>query len=196
MDKKDIYEHLAKIYLDASSKKKNKPKANTAFFKTPVFLICVSAFAVGTGLFFSAFQKGKVSISLKDRKFHSETALVLLTEVTKINFNFDPAKKEIYSIDLSRLDLSLFKALGFSVRKAYYQDDIILKVEFSAQGKNSEVFVRNLSSFKWQDNKINLSDFKEITDWKGQLNLSFVIEDFNVSEKSGIVYIDNVRLLK
>ena len=33
MDKKDIYEHLAKIYLDASSNKKKKSAAQPRIFK-------------------------------------------------------------------------------------------------------------------------------------------------------------------
>jgi len=195
MDKKDIYEHLAKIYLDASSKKKKKSESHSPLFKKPFFIIIVFIFVFGVSLFI-ALQKDKNLASQKNRKFTSEIALVLLSDVKRINFNFDPAKKEIYSINLNNLDLTHFKAIGFSVRKANYEDNIILKIEFDTGREKSEIYLRDIPSFKWRDNKIPLSDFKNISNWSGALNLAFIIEELNVREKKGIVYIDNVRLLR
>ncbi len=83
MDKKEIYEHLAKIYLDASSKKKKKNRHKPKFLK-PFFLISIL-------LIFSLCSV--LCLSLKNKKlFTSEIALVLLQDAAKINFNFDPAK--------------------------------------------------------------------------------------------------------
>ncbi|MCM8781554.1 MAG: hypothetical protein NC828_00635 [Candidatus Omnitrophica bacterium] len=187
MEKKDIYEHLAKIYLDASQKRNKKIRRYSPVFKN-LFFIGI-AFIMGLGIF--------LVIRLnKTQSTNSQIAMVLCPEVVKINFHFDPVKKEIYSIDLNNLDLSRFKVLGFSVKKAHYQDTVSLRVEFnSAFREKSEIYLKDISH-RWQDYKIALSDFKNISEWSDMLNLSFIVEEWNVAEKKGIVYIDNVRLLR
>ena len=187
MDKKDIYEHLAKIYLDASSKKSKKTKTYAGFFKNAFFIIIVFILGINVA-FFNTLRKNK--------PFNSEVALVLLPDVARINFHFDPAKKETYSVDLKNLNLTRFKTLGFSVKKANYQDTISLRVEFTnAFKERAEVYFKDVAH-KWQDYKISLSEFKDISDWSEIASLSFIIEEWNVRKKKGVVYLDNVRLLK
>lgn len=199
MDRKDIYEHLAKIYLDASSKKKNKKLKNyPRILRNPFFISTVISFTL-TIILFINLTKSKPLLTewYKNKPLSSEFILVLQPDIVKINFNFDPAKKEIYSMNLSNLNLHKFKALGFSLRKVNYQDNIILKVEFSnVFNETSEIYLNNIPAYKWQDYKINLSEFKNISDWSRMLNLSFIVEEWNVKDKRGIVYLDNVRLLK
>jgi len=189
MDKKDIYEHLAKIYLDVSSEKKKKSKAHRrTFVFRRVFLIGI-IFIFGL----SAFLIANFS---RSRPFHSEISLVLVPDPVKINFNFNPAKKEIFSLNLNHLDITKFKALGFSVKKINYADSISLRVEFnSAFKEKSETYFKNISHH-WHDYKINLSDFKGISDWSDMSSLAMVVEEWNTKEKKGVVYIDNIRLLK
>lgn len=187
MDKKDIYEHLAKIYLDASFKRKKKTKKHPKFFKNLFFLGVV--FILIPVIFL--FVRLSTNKSLK-----SEIALVLCPDVVKINFNFDPAKKETYSLDLTKLNLSRFKRLEFSVKKTHYQDNIALRVEFTSIVKEkSEVYFKNIPS-RWQDYRIDLAEFKNISNWSSISSLSFIVEEWNVKEKRGLVYLDNVRLLR
>ncbi|MDI6759075.1 MAG: hypothetical protein QMD94_05340 [Candidatus Omnitrophota bacterium] len=188
MDKKEIYEHLANIYLDASSKKKKKNRHKPRFLK-PLFLVSVFLiFSLCSALYLS-FNKNK-------RLFASQIALVLLQDAAKINFNFDPAKKEIFSLNLSQLNLSHYKEIGFSLKKARFTDKIALKVEFTNAYKEiSEIYITDIPD-RWKDYKMKLSDFKKIGDWSKISNLSFVVEEWNAKEKHGVVYIDNIRLLK
>lgn len=186
MDKKDIYEHLAKIYLDASQRKK-RLKPYSKVFKN-IFFISI-ALIFGFSLFLITRQNKKPPLN-------SQIAVVLCPDAVKVNFHFNPAKKEIYSIDLKNLDLSRFKALEFSAKTANYQDNAHLRVEFnSAFHEKSEIYLKNISH-KWQDYKIALSDFKDISEWSKMLSLSFIVEEWNVGEKRGAIYIDNVRLLR
>lgn len=187
MDKKDIYEHLAKIYLDASSGRKKKPQKYPPLFKNLFFISLLFIFGLTTFLI----------INLpKNKPLNSEIALFLQNDVTKINFHFDPAKKEIYSVSLNNLNLARFKALAFSLKKANFRDKISLRVEFTSVFKEkSEVYLKNISH-KWQDYRINLSEFKDISNWLRMSSLSFIVEEWNVKEKKGAVYIDNVRLLR
>ena len=96
MDKKDIYEHLAKIYLDASQKRKKSSQKYSQVFKN-IFFISI-AFVLGVSIFlFIRFNK--------NRSLNSQIAVVLCPDVVKINFHFDPARKETYSLSLNKLKL-------------------------------------------------------------------------------------------
>lgn len=186
MDKKDIYEHLANIYLDASSKKKKQIASYPSAIKP---LILAAAIAIiGLAVFFIISKKGAAH--------NSEYSLVILTDAARINFNFDPARKEIYSINLNKLALSRYSALGFSLKKANIRNDISVRVEFiNSFREKSEIYIKNIP-YRWKDYRINFSDFKTITDWSEMSMLNFVVEEWNVSAKKGYVYIDNIRFIR
>jgi len=187
MDKKDIYEHLAKIYLDASSKRKKRSKAFPKFLKNTFFSGIALIMAAGI-LFFSSAQR--------NNPYNPETQLVLAPDVFKINFDFNPAKKEIYYLNLNNLNLNKYKTLGFTIKKQNFNDNISLRVEFvSAFREKSEVYLKDIPH-KWQDYKINLAEFKGISDWSEVARLAFIVEEWNTKEKQGLVYIDNVRVSK
>lgn len=186
MDKKEIYEHLAKIYLDASLKKTKKyrdyPLFKNLFFFS-IAIICVLATLIP-----AHFKK--------NNRLNSEFALILMTDIAKINFNFNPAKKESYLIKLNKLNLSKFHSLAFGLKKINHKDTISVRVEFTnAFKEKSELYVKNIPA-KWQDYILNFSDFKSITDWSEMSEVSFSIEQWNARENHGVVYIDNVRFLK
>lgn len=187
MDKKDIYEHLAKIYLDASSKKKKKNKAYPQIFKNLFFISLLMVVGLSAALLANPRSKEPAN---------AQVALILAPEALKINFNFDPAKKEIYTLNLNRLNLNKYKALAFSLKKANFKDTISLRVEFTTAFKEkSELYVKNIPH-SWQEYTLSLADFKSISDWSEITNLSFGVEEWNTRENNGVVYIDNVRLIK
>lgn len=189
MDKKDIYEYLAKIYLDSSSAtKKKKPVLfhrykNLLLISVPLVLIL--ALSPVFRRYFSA-KKGP----------ESEVALLLLSEAAKMNFNFDPAKKETYSINLNKLNLVRFKVLAFALKKTNYSDNISVRVELTnAFKEKAEVYLKDIPN-RWQEYKIPLSEFRGISDWSEMTDLSFILEEWNTRQKHGIVYIDNIKLLR
>ncbi len=185
MKKKDIYEHLAKIYLDASSKKTKRVSIRPQIIQRIFF---IGIILLGFTFLFT--------YSNRNRALDSDTALVLCYDPIKINFNFDPAKKEIYSINLNKMNLSKFKTLAFSLKKTDYRDGLSLRVEFTNTfQEKSELYIKHIPR-KWQDYKINLSEFKNISMWSQMLNLSFIVEEWNVKEKRGEVFLDNVRFLR
>lgn len=186
MEKKDIYEHLAKIYLDASTKKKRK----SAKSKRNRYLVFAS---VGLLIILTVPLSGFL---LKHRRLNSQLALVLQADVTKINFDFDPAKKEIYTLNLKKLNLARFKSVSLALKKANFFDKVSLKLEFVNVFKEQGfVYLKDIST-KWQDYQVPLSDFKGIGDWSEVTNLALVVEEWNTKEKHGVIYIDNIRLLR
>lgn len=187
MDKKDIYEHLAKIYLDASLNRKKQPKEYPKLFRH-LFLVSITLVFI---LFSFLVARQRQNPSL-----NSQIALVLNPEVVKINFHFDPARRETYTVSLNNLNLSRFKALAFSVKKANYRDDISLRVEFTSHFKEKSATYFKDIPHKWQEYQIELAEFKGISDWSNMADISFIVEEWNVREKRGEVFVDNIRFLK
>jgi len=190
MDKKEIYEHLANIYLDASSKSSKKKRKSKSYPKPIRNLIIVGLLLVlglGSGIAYSSFNA---------RNHDAQIALYLYEDTAKLNFNFDPAKKETFSLNLKQLNLSKYKTLAFTARKANPKDVVALKIEFLNRfNEKAEVYVKDISS-KWSNHEIDLSRFAKINDWEQMKVLAFSIEEWNAKEKSGIIYIDNVRVVK
>lgn len=188
MDKKEIYEHLAKIYLDAStSKRKKKTKKYPQIPKT-VFIIILSILIPLNALFFYRY--------IRQKTLKTEVALLLQNEPVKINFHFNPVKKETFSINLNQLDLSRYKVLAFTLKKTDFKDQINMRIEFvNSFEEKSEVYLKGIST-QWEDKKINLAEFRKISDWSNMTGLSFTIEEWNAKEKKDVVYIDNIKLLR
>lgn len=186
MDKKDIYEHLAKIYLDASSKRKKKSK-EPRLFKNLFIASVAIVFVLSASL---------VLYFKHNRNPNTEIALVIAPDAVKINFHFDPAKREIYNVALNNLNLSLYKALAFSVKQQGYKNDIAMRIEFVTGFKEkSEMYIQQIPN-KWKECRIDLSKFKGINDWSNMTELAFIVEEWNTRENKGVVYVDNVRFVK
>ncbi|MCM8763388.1 MAG: hypothetical protein NC829_03370, partial [Candidatus Omnitrophica bacterium] len=152
MDKKELYEHLAKIYLDSSRKHRRKRK-NQQYLIKPLHLYIGLAILV---LILSPFLI-KTIFSRNDT-FSSEyrTALVIQPDVIKLNYNFSAAKKEIYTIPLKDLNVSSYKVLAFTAKKSQEKGNVSLRIELTNSFKEkSEVYISGLSS-KWKDYSINL----------------------------------------
>ena len=188
MDKVDIYEHLANIYLDSSRKRKKKVKSKAS--RQLKILLAIIIFIV---LVFSAVIFIK---SPKKTSFNVEIAYVIQPNVVKINYNFDVIRKEAYSVDLKNLELSQFKALAFSARKTNPDDTVFLRVELVNSFKEiSEIYLKDIK-YRWKNFRIALSDFKNISEWSDMSKLSFIVEEWNTKNKHGVVYIDDIKFIK
>jgi len=189
MDKKDIYEHLANIYLDASLKKKKKSKKDFKFRTLLISNLVILVLVFSSFSIFTVYRKSKLRET-------SQVELVLYPDVARINYNFDPAKKEIYSLNLKNLDLSHYKKLVFSVKKSKFKNNISLRVEFNnSYNEKAFVYVKNILT-KWNEFVINLSEFRGISDWSEMSVLSFSVEEWNTKEKQDVLFLENIRVLR
>ena len=187
MDKKDIYEHLARIYLDASSKRKKRTKTHLKLYNNLFVIGLIASIGIATAA---------LSLAGRQRNLSAETALLILNDPAKINFNFNPAKKESYTINLNRLNLTRFKEIAFAVKNTDPKAVTALRIEFTNSFKEkSEVYLKNIPG-KWHDYKLALLDFKNIADWSEMQSVSFSVEEWNAQKDHGVLYIDNVRFLK
>jgi hypothetical protein len=185
MKKKEIYEHLADIYLSTSKKKKAKSAYSLKFDKNTLF-VSIATIAVFV-MFMSAIRQPRSASSI---------ALVVQPQAVKINYDLGIIKKEIYSLDLTNMDLSRFRSVAFAVRKSNFSDKVHLRLELNSSFKEvSQVYLPDLKD-KWREVKVNFSDFKGISDWSRLTRISFIVEEWNSKEKRGAVYIDDVKFIR
>lgn len=193
MAKTDIYEYLAKVYLGSSRadlKKKNQipPKSGLKnLFKLGILVLAAFVLA--------AILLATISLT-KHISLKSKLALILEPNIVKIAYNLDTAKKSTATFDLRGVNLLGFKTLGFRARRSYYQENLHLRIEFISGFKEVSQFYIKQIPRQWQDFKVELSNFKEISDWSNLNELKFIVEEWNIQDKRGTVYIDNIHFLK
>ncbi len=93
---------------------------------------------------------------------------------------------------LSGVDLSEFNRLVFYIKgdeKQGFTES--LEVEISNPTEVSRYLVNDITD-KWQRKVIPLANFKRISDWSNITKFAIVIEDNNVTKKTGVIYIDDI----
>ncbi|MFH1578114.1 MAG: hypothetical protein ABIC18_03475 [Candidatus Omnitrophota bacterium] len=188
MHRKEVYEHLAQIYLGASNNKRKTPIQRAPLFK---YLFALSLIVIAS----LVFVLGNVSRNQRPA-VNKEIALVIEPGLTQMNFDFNLAKKEILRFDLAGLNLAEYESLKFLARKVDVSGNLHLHLGLRNRlGESSEFYLKDISG-QWHDFKIALADFKGITEWSDMAELEFVIEAWNTNAKNGKLYIDTVRFLK
>ena len=187
---KDIYEHLAKVYFDSTrNKKKSQPRPKSLFKN--LFIVSASVVACLLIVFMVTLFRQRYASQPE-----SQVVLILESNPTRINYDFTQVEKERAIFDLNDINLLDFRTLGFRIRKSNLPDNLHMSVEFvSKYGENSQIYIKKIPT-RWQDFKIQLTEFKNISDWSHMRRLSFVLEEWNAEVKKGIVYIDNILFLK
>ena len=69
---------------------------------------------------------------------------------------------------------------------------IIKVIVENRRNEKSAYYVQGID-FGWQRYHIPLSEFKMITDWDSVTQMSFVLESWNVTDKKGLLLIDDVH---
>jgi hypothetical protein len=191
MDKKDIYEHLAKIYLDTTPATGKKKAALSTAKRKRVYLFAAIPFIAGILIF-------PLLVSFRGHPIlpFSSTSMLISADTIKMAFDLETAKKQAYELNLKELNLNDYKVLAFALRDSNYNDTLSFRVEFTnAFKERSEIYVTGISN-KWKECRLNLADFKGITDWSEMNGMSFVVEEWNTRDRKGIIFIDDVRFLK
>lgn len=193
MEKNEVYDYLAKVYLDKQPQAAARPsekKRRASFRKYALFLILPIIALPSVYLF----------LRHPLRQYRPEGWSLQLdvgSEPIKIRYNFTASglKKEGYSIALADLNAQGFQELEFNAKRCKDFGAMHLRVALENSFKESAARYVNVNS-KWKRYKIKLGDFKEITAWDKLRNISFIIEDWNVADKDDCIYIDEIRFTK
>lgn len=90
-------------------------------------------------------------------------------------------------VDLSEFDRLIFYIKG-DKKEGFTRS---LEVEISNPTEVSRYLVSDITE-EWQRKAVPLSSFKRISDWSDITKFAIVIEDSNVTKKTGVIYIDDI----
>ena len=188
MSREDIYDHLAQVYLGKRRKVEEKKKKQfNAWLVLNIFIAVIIFTSVFYG--FTAFFT-RHSIALKKNIIFSLYSGPLTMEY---NFKdaFTPSKSFALAIP-SSVKAGAYESFQFSIRAKEEGSPGIIKVVFrNTRNEVSSYYVQNVGK-SWQDIDIPLEKFYQITDWSTIVEVSFVLESWNVENKRGAVLIDEI----
>jgi hypothetical protein len=184
--KKDVYEHLAKTFLEKKSQKKFSNK-QLWLFSILIVISCLLSILL-LSLYLS--KKGDFSKSI-----------FVIEDKTPIGIEYDFStmgnnKVRAISYNLNSIDLGDYRYLSLAARtqeKSDSQTALKVQVENSLREKDSR-YISGINS-EWRSFTIPLSDFAKIKDWSKVGSLTFLIEEWNTGIKKDKVYIDDVKFI-
>lgn len=188
MEKNEVYDYLARIYLDKQPKAREVSKSGLRRFGLPVFLIVA---AVVFLIFYFVWRYPVELVRPETQSLHINAGSQLIA--IKYDFNKSDLKRQGYSLNFADLDVSKFNALEFQARHQLKQGPLNLRVELENLRRETAVCYVSGITGKWDIFKIRLSDFKGISQWQGLTRVSFVVEEWNALNKEDTVYIDEIR---
>ena len=188
MNREDIYDHLAQVYLGKRKQADIKKKKQFNAWLVINIFITVTIFAgVFYGLTAFLTQKGSTFEKNVIYSLHQGSIRV------EYNFNSQFPPVQTFSLSLSSLDASKYNKIQFALRgKEEGAPGVIKVVVRNDKGEISSYYVQGIG-LGWGDYSIPLSEFKQISDWSNIIDVSFVLESWNVVNKKGVVLIDDVN---
>ena len=185
--KKDVYEHLAKTFLD-KKKKKNFSKRKIWIAIVPVVFVLFIALLISRNL-------------IVEKKFFSKSLYVIVDRTPVVlDYNFSglgASKKKALSFDLDNVDLSEYSTLELSIRTGIWsKTDSTIKIQIENTLLERDIeYILGVNK-NWRKFRVPLESFELIKDWSSIKNITFVVEDWNVSCKEDKILIDDVRFIE
>ena len=186
MDRDEIYDHLAQVYLGKRKGDGKKSKNLSIWILINVMIACVILIGSVYGL--TAF------FTHKDSLLNNRLVYLLNRGSVTMAYHFDEgeASVKMFVIDIPRIDMTKFSKIEFIIRAKEEGNPGIVKVSVKTR-RNEESFyyVRGLSQ-KWQNFSVDFERFDGITDWSQVSNVTFTLEPWNVRNRKGLILIDNI----
>lgn len=191
MQKNEVYDYLAKVYLDKQpsvrSKKEKSGWRKYPFILIPPIIILPVLYLLLRGHPFTIYSPKAYNVELSTGN-----------ELIKIKYNFTDStlKKEGYTIALSDFNIEGFHTFQFRARRLKDYGSLNVRIEIeNSFNESSSYYIHNIKK-GWKKFSISLSDFHEITRWDNLKRISFIIEEWNTEDKDDCIYIDEVRIIK
>lgn len=188
MEKNEVYDYLARIYLDKQPKAREASKSGLRRIGLPVFLIVAVIIFLG---FYFVWRYPVMLVKPQIQSLHINAGSQLIT--IKYDFSKSDLKRQGHSLDFADLDVSRFGALEFQARRQTKYGSLNLRVEMENRLKEKAVCYVSGITGKWDSFKIRLNDFSGISEWTGLTRVSFVVEEWNALNKEDTVYLDEIH---
>lgn len=191
MDKEEIYEHLAQVYL--GKKAQDKPYIKKKFSVAKHAKVILTLIAVCM-IFYSL-------TAFLSRRHDFKASIIFALNNSPIRVKYDlndpfPQVKDFSIAIPPTADIARYKNLNFSIRgleEGY--PDVVRIVLKNKKNETAFQYIKDVN-LKWQQASIRLEDFSGISDWSTLSEVSFVLEGWNVKKKKGIILIDDICFSK
>ncbi len=184
--KKDVYEHLAKTFLNKKEKGKFANKKVLKF----VYLGIITCFVV---IFF-------LGVILARRQVFSRSLFVIQDRTpVEIDYDFSSTggdKVRSVSFNLNGINLSKYNHLSLMIRtekETAIDSSVKVKIENTQLEKDSE-YITGING-DWREFKVSFNEFEKIKNWSTVKSLSLVVEEWNVVNKIDKIYFDEVKFI-
>ena len=187
MNRDEIYDHLAKVYLGKKSSVQEikKKKMNSAWL---AMNIVITLFILASTFYgFTAFLN-RQQVDLKNRVVYSLNNNPIRI-VYDLGYPYPPVKT--FPLTIPTKDISKFSKLNVSIRGMETGYPGVVKLILSNQKNETSTYFLQDIGVDWQHVSIPLEKF-HLTDLTSVTDLSFVLESWNVQSKKGIVLVDDI----
>ena len=186
MTRDEIYDHLAQVYL---GKRKESEASKRKHFHAWLLINVLITLMIFSSVFY-----GLTAFLTRQSSLRGNVLFALHNGLVRLDYNFDKDFSPVKTLALSTpaIDASRYKSLQFSIRAREKGNPSIVKVVIENDKNEVSVYYIQGIDYAWQDFRIPLHEFKQITDWTNLKNVSFVLESWNVAKKEGIILIDNI----
>ena len=177
---------MAQVYL--GKRKEAEPRKKKHFHAWLVINVLI------TLMIFSSVFYGLTAFLTRQSSLRGHVLFALHNGLVRLDYNFDEDFSPVKPLLLSAraIDASRYKSLQFSIRAKEQGNPSIVKIVVeNHKSETASYYVQGID-YSWQDFRIPLREFKQITDWTSLKNISFVLESWNVEKKEGIILIDNI----
>ena len=186
MTRDEIYDHLAQVYL--GKRRESEPRKKKYFHAWLLINILI------TLMIFSSVFYGLTAFLTRQSSLRGNVLFALHNGLVRLDYNFDEDFSPVKTLALSApaIDASRYKNIQFSIRGKEEANPSIVKVVITNDKNETASYYIQGIDYNWQDFRIPLREFKQITDWTNLKTVSFVLESWNVEKKEGVILIDNI----
>ena len=187
MNRDEIYDHLAQVYLGKRKEADVKHKKQYDVWLFINILIIIIVFASATyGL--TAF------LTRKSPDLRSHVLYTLHKGPIQIPYNFREESNPIkeFTLAVETIDATKYSKLAFRARAKEEGNPGIVKVVLRNTRNEVAYYYISGVDFDWKTYSIPFTEFKDITEWQGLVDISFVLESWNVEKDKGILLIEEI----
>ena len=188
MNREEIYDHLAQVYL--GKKEESDAKKKQQLNAWLVINICITLI-----IFVSVFYGLTAFLTQHGAALKSNVMFSLNRGTIRVEYNFKDSfsPTKTFSLSIPEIDASKYNCIEFAIRgKQEGVPGVVKVVVTNKRNEVSSYYVQGVN-LNWQNISIPLEKFPQISDWSSLTDISFVLEVWNVDKKKGIVLIEDVR---
>lgn len=188
MTRDEIYDHLAKVYLDkreSVADVKPVPKKSRVGLVINIVITAFVLVSVVYGLTAFLTQRNDV---IQSRVIYS-----LNNSPIRLNFTLGGNLPQVKGLTLAmpEMDVAKFRRVNVSLKAVEGGNPGTIKLVLANRKEEKASYYLQGIRPRWQDYSVSFEDLN-LTDWKTLKDISFVVEAWNAERPAGAVLIDNI----